>query len=69
MMKKLRDIFYGVSLRQVSGSTNTKVSGICFDSRKAAPGVLFVAVGGTEYDGHAVIDRGIDQGATAVLCE
>ncbi|MDO8992542.1 MAG: Mur ligase family protein, partial [Daejeonella sp.] len=68
-MKKLKDILYGVSLRQVSGSTNGKVSGICFDSRKAAPGVLFVAVRGTESDGHAFMERAIDQGAIAVLCE
>lgn len=69
MMKKLKDILYGVSLRQVSGSTNGKVINICFDSRKAAPSVLFVAVRGTESDGHAFIDRAIDKGAIAVLCE
>jgi|LakMenE18May11ns_1017448.scaffolds.fasta_scaffold9944779_1 UDP-N-acetylmuramoyl-L-alanyl-D-glutamate--2,6-diaminopimelate ligase len=69
MMKKIKDILYGVSLRQVSGSTNGNVSGICFDSRKALPTVLFVAVRGTESDGHAFINLAIDNGASAVLCE
>ncbi len=69
MMKKIKDILYGVSLRQVSGSTNGQVSGICFDSRKSAPSVLFVAVRGTESDGHAFIDLAIEKGASAVLCE
>lgn len=69
MMNKLRDILYGVSLKQVSGSTDLEVSGICFDSRKADPGVLFVAVQGTVSDGHQFIEQVIAQGATAIVCE
>lgn len=69
MMKKLRDILYGVSLKQVSGSTDLEVSGICFDSRKAEPGVLFVAVQGTVSDGHQFIEQVIAQGATAIVCQ
>lgn len=69
MMNKLRDILYGVSLKQVSGSTDLEVSGICFDSRKAEPGVLFVAVQGTVSDGHHFIEQVIDQGATAIVCQ
>ncbi len=69
MMNKLRDILYGVSLKQVTGSTELDVSGICFDSRKAGPGVLFIAVPGTVSDGHIFIDQVIDQGAVAIVCE
>jgi len=69
MMKMLKDILYGVSLLKVIGSTDSEVDFICFDSRKAVPGVLFVAVRGTESDGHAFIDKAIDLGATAILCE
>jgi len=68
-MKILKDILYGVSLLKVIGSTESEVHAICFDSRKAATGVLFVAVRGTESDGHAFIDKAIDLGATAILCE
>jgi len=69
MMKILKDILYGVSLLKVIGSTESEVDAICFDSRKAAPGVLFVAVRGTESDGHAFIEKAIDLGAAAILCE
>ena len=69
MMKNLKDILYGVSLKQVTGSTHVNVSSICFDSRKAKEGVLFVAIKGTASDGHQFIDQAINQGATAILCE
>jgi len=69
MMKILKDLLYGVSLKKVIGSTESEVEAICFDSRKAAPGVLFVAVRGTESDGHAFIEKAIDLGAAAILCE
>ena len=68
-MKTLRDILYGVSLKQVSGSTELEVTSICFDSRKAARGALFIAVKGTVSDGHDFIVKAIDQGATAIVCE
>jgi UDP-N-acetylmuramoyl-L-alanyl-D-glutamate--2,6-diaminopimelate ligase len=45
------------------------VKGICFDSRKAAPGFLFIAVKGTSSDGHAFIQKAVDLGARAVICE
>lgn len=69
MMKILKDLLYGVSLKKVIGSTESGVEAICFDSRKAALGVLFVAVRGTESDGHAFIEKAIDIGAAAILCE
>ncbi len=48
---------------------NQAVNGICFDSRKAKPGFLFVAVKGTLSDGHDYISKAIELGATAVVCE
>jgi len=68
-MKILRDILYGVSLKQVSGSTELEVTTICFDSRKAERGALFIAVKGTISDGHDFIDKAIEQGASAIVCQ
>ena len=68
-MKMLKDILYGVPLKQVSGSTDREVASLCFDSRKAAPEALFIAVRGTISDGHDFIEKAISQGATAVVCE
>lgn len=67
-MKRLKDILYGVSLKQVSGSTNQEVTSICFDSREVQAGGLFVAVKGTLSDGHDFIGKAINLGATAVVC-
>src|SRR5688572_33462670 len=46
-----------------------EVKGICFDSRKVQTGFLFVAVRGTLSDGHQFIDKAIDSGAAAIVCE
>ncbi len=65
----LRDILYKSGLIEVAGSTDLEINSICFDSRKAAPGALFVAVKGTQSDGHLYIDKTIESGAVAVVCE
>ena len=43
--------------------------GVDIDSRRDKPGHLFVAVRGTQVDGHSFIPKAIEQGAVAVLCE
>jgi len=68
-MKALKDILHGIPVRQVIGNLNVSVTSLCFDSRKATPGSLFVAVVGTQTDGHSHIDGAIAAGASAVLCE
>lgn len=45
------------------------ISGVTSDSRKAAPGMLFVALDGSRFDGHDFITGAIENGCTAVLCE
>ena len=45
------------------------VSGVQFDSRKVEKGDLFVAVRGTQVDGHKYVASAIEKGAIAVVCE
>ena len=68
-MKLLKDILYGVSLTAVSGDTNVMVNHIHFDSRKVEMDDVFVAVRGTITDGHKYIQKAVDFGAKAVVCE
>lgn len=68
-MAELKDILYKVHITSTSGSMNVEVKGVCFDSRKAHPGSLFIAVKGTQSDGHAFIDKAISGGAIAVVAE
>lgn len=65
----LSDILYNVSLKSVSGKTDVEIYKIEFDSRKTEAGTLFVAVPGTQSDGHSFIGKAIEGGASAVLCE
>jgi UDP-N-acetylmuramoyl-L-alanyl-D-glutamate--2,6-diaminopimelate ligase len=51
------------------GSTNVAIMSISFDSRRIEKDSLFVAVKGTQSDGHAYINDVITKGAIAVLCE
>ncbi len=68
-MMVLKDILHGIPVRQVVGNLNVVVESLCFDSRKAAPGSMFVAVKGVQTDGHLYIDDVVAQGALVVLCE
>lgn len=68
-MKLLKDILYGVSLSAVSGDTNVMVNNVHFDSRKVEMDDVFVAVRGTVTDGHNYIQKAVDSGARAIVCE
>jgi UDP-N-acetylmuramoyl-L-alanyl-D-glutamate--2,6-diaminopimelate ligase len=68
-MKLLRDILYKTSLLEVTGSTNVAITAMAFDSRLVEKDGLFVAVRGTQADGHAFIAKAIELGAAAVVCE
>lgn len=68
-MIELKDILYRVSLTSTSGDMGISVTGVSFDSRAVQPGSLFVAVTGTQSDGHAYIDDAIKKGAAAIVCQ
>jgi len=68
-MKLLKDILYGVGLSAISGSTNSMINSVCFDSRKVGLDDVFVAIKGTLVDGHNYIEKAIAFGAKAVVCE
>ena len=65
----LKDILYKVSLQATSGDMNIPIEKVHFDSRKVEKGDLFVAVKGTQVDGHKFIQSAIEKGASAVVCE
>ena len=66
---RLKEIISGISITEVLGNTDKDIQGIHIDSRKIEPGHLFVAVRGTQTDGHAYIDKAIEKGASAIVCE
>lgn len=65
----LSEVLYKVSLQAVSGKTDIEIKSIIFDSRKVQSESLFVAISGTQVDGHNFIEKAIELGAKAILCE
>ena len=68
-MRLLTDILYKAGLEEIIGTTNVAVSSITFDSRKVKKDSLFIAVRGMAVDGHNFIDKSIEAGALAIVCE
>ncbi|RCH54318.1 UDP-N-acetylmuramoyl-L-alanyl-D-glutamate--2,6-diaminopimelate ligase [Mucilaginibacter hurinus] len=68
-MRYLSDIIEGLAFTELQGSADVEITAVVFDSRKAIPGSLFVAVKGTQVDGHDYIQQAIQQGASAIICE
>ncbi len=68
-MAELKDIVYKVSLTSTYGNMGVEVKGICFDSRQVQPGYLFIAVRGTQTDGHEFISKAVELGASGIVCE
>jgi UDP-N-acetylmuramoyl-L-alanyl-D-glutamate--2,6-diaminopimelate ligase len=66
---KLRDLIPNLDKPAVSGSLDTEITGLAYDSRKAGPGIAFVALRGTHADGHAFIPKAIELGAAAIIAE
>ena len=68
-MKILKDILYKVAIESVTGSTEIGVHKIDFDSRKIEANDVFVAIRGSLSDGHDYIEKAIQLGAIAVICD
>ncbi|MCQ2143594.1 MAG: UDP-N-acetylmuramoyl-L-alanyl-D-glutamate--2,6-diaminopimelate ligase, partial [Bacteroidales bacterium] len=64
---RLERIIENSSARILHGEPSTEISAITSDSRKAAPGSLFIAVKGYAVDGHDYIDAALAAGASAVI--
>ena len=66
---RINDILVNCNLLDIIGDKDLDIPSITFDSRKVEHGTLFFAVKGTQVDGHDYIDKAIEQGASAIVCE
>ena len=66
---RLSEIIKDLKMTSVTGSTDIEITDGDIDSRQVAPGHLFVAIRGTQTDGHQYIGKALEQGAAAILCE
>ncbi len=68
-MKVLNDIIKNIDIEKLIGEVNIPISAINFDSRKIADKHLFIAIKGTQHDGHKFINTALNKGATTIVCE
>lgn len=68
-MKLLKDILYKAGLEDVIGNTHLAVEKVCFDSREVDKFSAFIAVRGTQTDGHLFISKAIASGSRIIICE
>lgn len=66
---KLTTLTINLNIIEIAGSTCKDIKGVNIDSRKIKQDHLFIAVRGTQADGHNYIDKAIESGATAIVCE
>ena len=66
---KLNELLKAIQPTQVIGNQEVEIKEVNIDSRQVCEGDLFMAMRGTQTDGHAYIASAIEKGAVAVLCE
>lgn len=66
---KLQELLKGIKPTSIIGGVDADITGVDIDSRQVKDGHLFIAMKGTQVDGHRFIPKAIEQGASAVLCE
>ena len=65
----LQEIISRISPVEVIGTADINVTDVNIDSRSIEKGHLFIAIRGTQMDGHRFIPNAIESGAVAILCE
>ena len=66
---KLSELLKNVKPIAVHGDIDIDIKGVNIDSRKIENAHLFIAMKGTQVDGHKFINKAIARGATAILLE
>ena len=66
---KLSELLKNVKVITSQGDMDIEIKDVNIDSRKIGSGHLFIAMKGTQVDGHKFINKAIELGASAILLE
>ena len=67
LLRRLEDS--GLEVRKRGRPSGVEIDHLASDSRAVGPGGLFVAIRGEKADGHLFIDKAVQNGAIAIVCE
>jgi UDP-N-acetylmuramoyl-tripeptide--D-alanyl-D-alanine ligase len=67
MTLTVADVARAVSGRLVSGDPSAAIAGVSIDTRRLAPGELYVAIRGARFDGHDFVEAALAGGASGAL--
>lgn len=68
-MRKLKEYISAINIKEIIGEEEPMIKSIAFDSRKADQNTIFVAIKGSNNDGHNFIPMAIEQGCNAIVVE
>ncbi|WP_106811043.1 UDP-N-acetylmuramoyl-L-alanyl-D-glutamate--2,6-diaminopimelate ligase [Prevotella merdae] len=66
---KLKELLKDIPVVAIVGSEDVEITDVNIDSRRIKDGHLFIAMKGTQVDGHKFVPKAIELGAKAVMCE
>lgn len=66
---KLKELLHAIPVKELRGQLDVEVASLCFDSRKVEPGSLFIAIYGTQMDGHQFLPKAIELGASVLVVQ
>lgn len=69
VIMKLKKLLKDISVKEIKGSREISITGLCANSKVVAPGNLFVAKRGRIDDGAQYIQEAISAGAVAILTD
>ena len=63
---KLKELFKDITIKAVKGNDDVEITGVNIDSRRIKEGHLFIAMKGTQVDGHKFIPKAIEYGESCL---
>ena len=66
---KLNKLLFGINVKRIIGNQGLDINDVVIDSNKATQNSLFVCINGNDNDGHFFVDKAINYGCVAIVCE
>lgn len=65
----MSNILENIKIRKMIGTMPSNISSVCIDSRKVVENSVFIAINGSNLNGHHYINKAVELGAKIIVCE